>query len=145
MVERQKTVFSVCGLHVLQAITKIVRIVVEKTPLLDKVDEHHPVQHERGVPFPISDVLNAFDEFQKDVMLLLETFVELLSDFLDVKGRARLARDVGQRGIGFLSQGEDKASQLLNQGLARLPMAVDVLGASGPAGQARVSPTASAE
>ena len=52
----------------------------------DEVDKHHPVQHERGVPFPIGHVFDAFNESQKGALLLLETFVELFGDLLHVKG-----------------------------------------------------------
>ena len=31
--------------HLLQTVAQIGRIVVEKTALLDEVDEHHPVEH----------------------------------------------------------------------------------------------------
>ena len=64
-VESLKVVLAVRGLHAVQAVAQIVRVAIEKTTLLDEVDEHHPVQHERGVPFPVSDVLYAFDKFQK--------------------------------------------------------------------------------
>ena len=111
---------------------QVIRVIIEKTAFLDKVDEHHPVQHERGVPFAVGDFLDTFDESQKGVMLLLEAIVEPLGDLFDVEGRPHPARYIDDAGVVFLFilQGKGYFLQFLDQCFARLVPVMDVVTSS---------------
>ncbi len=61
-------------------------------------------------------------------MLLLEAVVELLGDFLDVKGSPHPARDINDSQAIFFVQHEDELLQFLDQCFARLvPLRVDMV------------------
>ena len=60
-------------------------------------------------------MLDAFNKVQKSAMFLLETLVELLGDFLDIKGRPHSARYINDSQIVLFVQCEDKLLQLLDQ------------------------------
>ena len=59
---------------------------VKKALLLDEVDEHHAVQHQRCVPVPISLGGNAVDEVAECGQFLPEAFVEAPGHLLYIQG-----------------------------------------------------------
>ena len=125
-IETQEIALSLFLPHAFEAIAKIIAVAVEEAALLDEVDEHHPVQHQRGIPFPVGEVLDAFDKAQEGVMLLLETVVESLGDLLYVEGRARPADHIDQGGVCLFIQRDDQVFQSLDQRFARLAAMIDV-------------------
>ena len=119
----------------LQAVAQVVPVAVEEAALLDEVDEHHPVEHQRGVPFAVRGGGDAFDEVEERAVLLLEAVVEPAGDLLDVEGSAHAARHVHDGEVFFFVQGEDELVELLDQRLTRLVPAMDVR--AGPVGTPR--------
>ena len=85
-----------------------------------KVDEHHAVEHEGGVPFAVGQVVDALDEAQEVLMLLFETVVEAFGYLFDVEGSEHVAGDVYDREVGLIFEGEDNPFQLLDEGFAAL-------------------------
>ena len=106
--------------HSLEAMAKVVGVVVEESALLDKVDEHHTVEHEGGVPFTVGQVVDALNKAQEVLMLLFEAVVEFFGDLLDIEGGAYAAGDVHDRQVGLLVEGENDRFQLLDEPFATL-------------------------
>ena len=123
--------------HALQAVAQVVRVAVEEAALLDEVDEHHPVEHQRGVPFPVGRLRDPFDEVQERAVLLPETVVEPPGHLLHVEGRAHPPRHVDDGQVFLFVQGEDELLELLDQRLARLIPAPEV--GAGPVGASRLA------
>ena len=113
--------------HSFQTVAQVIEVVVEEVALLDEVNEHHPVQHQRGVPFAVCEVLDARDEVQKSSMLFFEAVVEFFGDFIDIEGSAYPARNIGNGKVFFFVQREGYLLQLLYQGFARLILVIDML------------------
>ena len=86
-----------------EAILEVVCVAVEKTFALDEVDEHQPVEHERGVPFSVALLGDALDERQERCVLSLEMVVEASGDPVAVKGITQ-AEDTGQGDALFFVQ-----------------------------------------
>src|SRR5207302_849869 len=64
---------------------KIVLITSKEALLLNEVDEHQAVEHDRDVP-PLQVLLRyTLDEFEKSVMLFFELLVKLLGNLFDIK------------------------------------------------------------
>ena len=99
--------------HFFQAVAQIIEVAVEKTAFLDEVNEHHPVQHQGGVPFSVSEVLDARDEVQKSRVLFLEMVVELFGDFIDIEGRVHPAHNIANGKVFFFFQCEGYLFQFL--------------------------------
>ena len=110
-----------------EAIAEVVRVVVQEAALLDKVDEHHAVQHQRGVPLAVGHVPDALDEAEKRLMLLLETVVEALGHLLHVErlGDPRGGVRDGEALLFFES--EAQVFELLRQRFGTLPAVVGLL------------------
>ena len=113
--------------HLFQAVAQVIEVVVEKAAFLDEVNEHHPIQHQGGVPFAVCKVLDARDEVQKSSVFFFETVIEFFGDFIDIKGSAYPARNIGNGKIFFFVQREGYLFQLLYQGFARLILVIDML------------------
>ena len=93
---------------------------------MDEVDEHHAVEHQRGVPFAVGHFLDTLNEAEKVLMLVLETVVEFLGYFLDIEGSEHVAGDVYDREVGLIFEREDNPFQLLDEGFAALVGSVDM-------------------
>ena len=91
-----------------------------------KVDEHHAVEHQGGVPFAVGRFLYAFDKAEKGLMLFLEAVVEAFGYFLDIEGGAHAAGNVHERQVFFLVEGEEDGFQFLDERFAAVAGIVDV-------------------
>ena len=101
---------------------EIVDIAVKEAFLLDKVNEHQAIEHDRRIPFPPRRLGNPLYETQKIAMLFLEPLVKLLGHFLHIKGQTNPTRHIyDAQAFLFLLQSEGKPLQLLQQRLAPLP------------------------
>ena len=135
-VEAVELAVALLSAHSLQAVAQVVGVTVEKAALLDEVDEHHPVEHQRGVPFAVGDGRDALDEVQEGLVLLLEAVVEPPGDRLDVEGSTEPAGHLDEGdALLLLRQRKDQVLELLDQRFARLASAVDV--GTGPVGTSR--------
>ena len=123
-VETDESALSLPLPHRFETITQVVHIVVEESTLLDEIDEHHPVQHQRGVPFAVGQVPDPLDEPQKGLMPLFEAVVEPPGDLLYVKGSPHPARYIDDGQAFFFVQREDEILQLLDKPLSGIPVAV---------------------
>ena len=103
----------------------------EKTLALDEVDEHQPVEHERGVPLSVALVGDALDERQEGRVLSLEVVVEASGDPVAVEGIAQAEDHAGQGEALFFIQWEGDGFQLLDERIARLMLSVIVVLAIG--------------
>ena len=112
--------------HNVEAVTQVVAVVVEKAAFLDEIDEHHAIEHQRGVPFAVGHFLDTLNEAEKVLMLILETVIESLGYFLDVEGSEHVASDVYDREVGLIFEGEDNPFQLLDEGFSALVGSVDM-------------------
>src|SRR5438093_1418798 len=88
--------------HALESIAQIVAVAVEKALLLDEVDEHQSVQHQRRVPLGVLLAAETGNEAEESVVFRLEAVVEALRDTLDVEGGARPPSDVDDRQASLL-------------------------------------------
>jgi hypothetical protein len=61
-VEGEEFPLALTLLDHLKAILEIVCVPVQKAFALDKVDEHQPVEHERGVPFSVTLIGDTLDK-----------------------------------------------------------------------------------
>jgi hypothetical protein len=59
-------------------------------------------------------VRDAFDELEKNGVLLLETFVETLRNFLDIEAGSCSDGNIDKRKVFFLRQLENDALKFLN-------------------------------
>jgi hypothetical protein len=84
-VEGPELVLALGGLELAQAVTEVVMVAVEQALLLDEVAEHQAVEHDRGVPVPVGNALDAIDELVECLVLCLEPLEELLRDPLDIE------------------------------------------------------------
>ena len=66
---------------------EVIRVIAQKALLLDEIDEHEAVEHDRGIPLEYLLVRNTLDEFEERIMLFLETVVESLGHFFGIKAR----------------------------------------------------------
>jgi hypothetical protein len=82
---------------------------------LHEIDEHHAVQHQRGIPFAVGKIGDAADEVEKGFVLGLELVIEALGDTLNVKRCPCPCRDIHQRKAAFLIEGEGDCLQLLQE------------------------------
>src|ERR1051326_4218003 len=93
-VETMKLVFSLLLPDPSQSVGEIIRIAIKPTLnsriqeafALDKVDEHEAIEHERGIPLPVSQDSNPLNELEKGGMFQLEPVEELLGHPLHVEG-----------------------------------------------------------
>ncbi len=109
---------------------QVVGVAVEKALLLNEVDEHQAVEHQRRVPFKVRRRLDALDELHEGGVFGLETFVEFLGDFIDVEGRFGFARHVEQRELIFLLHPDGDLFEPLDERIARL-RAIEAMVAAG--------------
>ena len=79
-----------------EAILEVICVPVQKTLALDEVDEHQPVEHERGIPLSVTLVGDALDELQERRVLSLEMVVEASGDTVTVKGITQREDSTGQ-------------------------------------------------
>ena len=75
-----------------EAVAEVVRVIVQKALLLDEIDEHHPVEHERGVPLAVAQVRDALYEVVERLELLLELVIEPPGDSFNVHRPAHSSR-----------------------------------------------------
>ena len=120
-------VLALLLLHALEAVAKIVAVAVEKALLLDEVDEHQPVEHQRGVPLPVGHGLDALDELQEGIVLRLEAVVEPLGDPVHVEGGAQPGRHVDDGEVVFLIQREGDAPSFWISASPVWPAVIDML------------------
>src|SRR5208337_5177858 len=79
-VKAQKLVLPLPLQDHLEAVLKVPSIAIKESFLLNEIDEHQPVEHERGIPLPVGIDWDALDELQEAGVFLLELVVELLGD-----------------------------------------------------------------
>ena len=112
--------------HGLEAVAQVVGVAVKEAALLDEVDEHHAIEHQRGVPLAVGQFFDALDKVEKGLMLHLETVVKTFGDLFDIEDGAHAGGRVDNGYIGFLVEGEDNRFQLLDERFAALAGVVDV-------------------
>ena len=84
-IEPLETVGAVLLLDFLQAVAEVVLVAVQEALLLDEIDEHHAVEHQRGVPFPVALRGKSVDELLEGGQFRAEAFKEALGDALHVQ------------------------------------------------------------
>ena len=114
--------------HEIQPRAKIVAVVIQKSLVLDKIDKHQAVEHDRGIPFGVALDRDAVGEgLEERRVFFLELVVEFFGDALDIEGlldtfislaRCKVAqrikfRDVHAQGV-----------ELADEQVARLPFDV---------------------
>ena len=114
-IEAEEFPFSFPLLDCSQPVPQVIRVTVEKSLALDEIDEHQAVEHERGIPFFVSLLGDALDEFEKCRVLLLEVVVELLCDLVAVEGVSQAEYDTGKGKPFFFAQGKGDGFQLLDE------------------------------
>ena len=82
------------GADGVETVAQVVDVTGEEAALLDEVDEHHAVEHQRSVPFTVSQFLDTLNEAKKVLMLVLETVVKAFGDLFDVEGSEHVSGDV---------------------------------------------------
>jgi hypothetical protein len=107
--------------HPCQAVAKIVGVAVEEPFLLNEVDEHQPIEHQRRVPLQIGLGLDPLDELEKRGMLGLKAVVELFGDLIDVERSPRAAGHVHDGDLFLFLQPDGDFLQPLDQCIALLP------------------------
>ena len=106
-VETEKVALALLLAHPVQPVAQIIWISVEKTPLLNEVNEHHSVQHQRGVPLAVSQILDPLNKRQKRAVFFFEAVIESLGDFLHIESRTHSARHI-DKGEVFLFLQRDR-------------------------------------
>ena len=99
---------------------KVPGIAIKESFLLNEIDEHQPVEHERGIPLPVGINRNALDELQEVRVFLLELVVELLGDLVAVECVAQGEDDPGEGQPFLRTQGKRDQLEFLDQGVAGL-------------------------
>ena len=74
----------------LQAVAQVVGVAVQEALLLDEVDEHQAVEHQRRVPLQVGVSFDALDELEERRVFVFEPLVELLGDLVDVESSSAL-------------------------------------------------------
>ena len=115
----------------MQAIAEVVTVFVQKALLLDEVDEHHAVEHQRGVPLAAALVVDAVDEGLEGAELRLEALVEALGHLLDVHGLLDAARDLRDAHAVFLFQRKGEVLKALEESITTLGSTKFLLAAGG--------------
>ena len=87
-VELLEASVAALALYHAQTVTEVVGVAVQEALLLNEVDEHHAVEHEGGVPVPVTLGGDALDEVSEGGQLSPEAFVEALGYLLDIEGLA---------------------------------------------------------
>ena len=83
-------------LYLLHARLQVVFVAIQKAFFLDEIDEHQPVEHERGVPRAVCRLVQPGDEGGKSVVLGFEFVVEGSRYPVAVEGAAQAGDDVGE-------------------------------------------------
>ena len=73
----------------IEPMTQVSGVAIEKAFPLQKIAEHQPIQHERCVPVEQATISETGNELSERILLNLELFVEILSDFVPVEGVAQ--------------------------------------------------------
>src|SRR5213083_2378351 len=107
-------------LHQTQLGAQVVVVFIKEALFLNEIDEHEPIEHERGVPLAIGFGLDTFDELEEGRMFGLKAVVEPLGDAIHVEGLpGALSHRRNGEGLFFL-QREGDGLELLNQRIAWL-------------------------
>ena len=130
-VEGKELILAPRGLHHPQTVSEVVTITVQEPLLLDEVDEHEAVEHERRIPLAVALSLDPFNEAKKGVVLALESFVEAFGDALNVERLAGSPGDECDVQQVLFSETEGNALQLLDQRVTMLRGGVNVLSRRG--------------
>jgi len=83
-------------LHHTQPVAQVVRVIVQKTLFLDKIDKHQSVKHKGSIPLFVAHIGDAFDKCQKGSMLFFEPFIKFLGYLFDIKGGPGSACNLNQ-------------------------------------------------
>src|SRR5438270_289047 len=75
-VERVEFVLPAFGLDAMEPVAQVVVIAVEEAFLLNEVNKHQAVEHQRRVPLGIGHAADALDELQEGLVFGLEAVVE---------------------------------------------------------------------
>ena len=113
-----KVAFTCLFAHTPHAVSQIVLVAVKKAFLLDEVNKHQAVEHQRGIPGLIGGRRDARDEVGKGLMLGLEMLIEFLGNTVTVKGFTQARDDIGEGDGLFFFQCPDNLVELLPQRLA---------------------------
>ena len=108
----------------------LVAAVEKPALLLQEVDEHQPVQQDRGVPAPLPFVADAPDQLQERDVLLLKLAEELLGDTLDVEGRLQPPGHFDDADVALgveFGEVEDHLAELAEEQVAGLALDVEVV------------------
>src|SRR5207244_4475270 len=87
--------------HLLQAVPKVIGVPIQKALLLDEVDEHQPIQHQRRIPLPVCLGCDASYELAEFFVFLSKALVEVPGDAVAIERVAKTLRRKRQ-GNGFL-------------------------------------------
>ena len=115
----------------LSRLRKVVDVPVEEPLLLDEVDEHHAVEHERGIPLPVALLRDSVDESLERRQLGPEPLIEPLCDLLDIHRLPDAGCDHRDAQPRLFVEGKGKRLEALEQrfpGLARAERVLTVRG-----------------
>ncbi len=124
---------ELAGRYAPEPVLQIRWVAIEEVLLLDEIDEHQPVEHQRGVLGPLPLVRQPLDEPLEHVALCLEVVVELFRDLVSVEGLAESVQRRDQPECLLLLEREGDRLEALDQVLG-LPRRV--LGLADPDGLA---------
>ncbi len=111
-IEGVELVLAASRLHLRRAGCAGSRVSPSRKPLLlDEVDEHQAVEHQRGVPLAVILQGDAIDDLYEELVLGLEVVVELLGDVIDVEAPASRSRHIGQRQRPPLRAGQRRVAR----------------------------------
>ena len=116
-----------------ELVAQVVLVAAVEEPgrlLLQEVDEHQPVQQDRGVPAPLPFVGDAADQLQERDVLVLELAEELLGDPFDIEGGLQPPCDLDDADVALgveLAEVEDHLAELAEEQVAGLALEIEVI------------------
>ena len=99
---------------------EVMSIIVQKALLLDEIDEHHSIKHERGVPLAVALLGDALYEVVERRELLPELVIEPPGDPFDVHRPAHPRGDIGYPESSFFDESEFSSLESLQEPSAAL-------------------------
>ena len=117
------------GLTTVEVRAEIVGIAVKKPLLLDEVDKHQPIEHDRDIRLSCLYIGDAVEELKEGFVFLFEAFIKTFGDRCHVKGGTDASRHINDGHAFFLRQAERKGLQFLEECVAGLFVMIAVFSA----------------
>ena len=104
----------------LQTVAQVLWVAVEKSLLLNEVNEHQPVQHDRDVPIFITGIADSLNELLKLVALLLKAIVESPGGSLNIEAGPGPPHNIHQGNVVLQLKRYFQVFKLLDQAFTGL-------------------------